>query len=80
MMIDFEETLGFVRLVHAIKELKQQNVALVEALEFYADEDKYTGWTDPDYQWTGQFKDYPSPIEGDMGEIARQALAEGKQG
>ena len=32
MMINVKETLEFVQLVHAIKELKQQNAELVEAL------------------------------------------------
>ena len=59
-----------------IDKLKQQNAEMREALEFYANEDNYTGWTDPDYQWTGESKDYDSNIEGDMGEIARQALAQ----
>ena len=62
-----------------VADLKVQNAELVAALEFYANEDNYTGWTDPDYQWTGESKDYDSSIEGDMGEIARQALAQVKE-
>ena len=62
-------------LAHKLDDALELNAELLDALQFYADESNYTGWTDPDYQWTGESKDYPSSIEGDMGEIARQAIA-----
>ncbi len=59
--------------------LRKQVADLLAALKFYAEESNYTGWTDPDYQWTGESKDYDSSIESDMGEIARQAIADAEE-
>ncbi len=59
-----------------VNELEQENISLKDVLGFYADESNYDGWTDPDYQWTGEAKHYESDIEGDLGELARNILEE----
>ena len=52
----------------------------LEALQFYADESNYDGYVDMDYQWSGMEKKYPSNIEEDRGEIARQAIFQIEEG
>ncbi|MHA2220374.1 MAG: hypothetical protein ACXACY_31235 [Candidatus Hodarchaeales archaeon] len=78
--IDVDEEIEYVRkdLVDDLKaELaacQQQRDELLEALEFYADERNHEGDVDPDYQWTGQPKYYPSEVSADEGAIARAAI------
>jgi hypothetical protein len=47
---------------------------LEEVLWFYGNEYNYQGCVDPDYQWTGQVKEYPSDVVEDEGAKAREVL------
>ena len=49
---------------------------LLEILSFYADEDNYIGYIDPDYLWSGEEKEYPSPVDYDEGKLARDVIDE----